>query len=686
MKYNFNLLNRNSLLAAVLLAIIWLTLWFAPWQVWLAPFLWFRLSIALIIFIIPGACIYGLIKNTPSSGLNYLTFGFVISHLVLALLGTLARLLHLSFETLSHGTMTFSLIVLLYFALIKPGTIPFRLNFSTLRNLLTSWPLVLMLYLAVLMSIQRVIGDDDLSYIGYLTNWQHSPALDFKDIFFGVDKLASIRFWIISTPFSQAFLAKLSGLTGIFLLGGYYEPILVVLSLLSVYELAHVLTTSRAKSMLAAGFHLVFMALLSEYLHPGNLFLASLSNDKATAAYLFMPVFVQSIVWYLEKPIKENIILVSLIGLSLMIMHPVILVFGVMVTGLMTLFGINQTNVRARIGLLILLVMIMLPQVALRFMSTEAQGVIPYSPEDVLASRGIDSTVSVWGNTNFYGYNPAILGMHIPYAENIPGLPFFWLIVPIFTALIAAKSIRRDPLSQYIMACFLLAALAWFPLTGWILGSIVSAWMLERTLWIYPYGLGMVLALTAFGEMTGMTPRIQRWLHPLQAWTKTDSTYWTLTALTVLSAAILLVFMREQNLPNWERFAANNKRYNEFSQTGALMDQSTERFIFAAGTDRLNDFIPAISAKAKLISFRPSDASYPYFYSPEERNQRLLDRQSIFSRDVPIESRLALIHKYQIQFLWVKEGEYYTVKDIISDYPDKFIPHQFGAYILVEVR
>ncbi len=673
-------------LLSIIAAAAWLTAWFAPWQAWLSSFPWLRLSLALTMFIIPGACIYGFLKSRPTSWLNYLTFGFVISHLILALLGTLARLVHVSFSVLENGILGLSFVLLLWFVFTNLGKIHLHIRPNSIWDLLSFWPVGLMLLLGRLMSIQRVISDDDLSYIGYVTNWQHAAALNFNDIFFGVEKLASVRFWIISTPFSQAFLANLSGLTGVFLLGGYYEPFLVVLSLLSVYELARTLGFSSIKASAAVVFQLLFVALLSDYLHPGYLFFMGLSNDKATAAFLVVPVFVQSIVWYFERPIKTNVILVLLTGLSLMIMHPVILVFAILVTGLMALLGLNQANVRARVGLLILLVLIMLPQVALRFIPTEAQGVIPYSPEDVLSSQNIASVVSVWGHTQFYGYNPEILAMHIPYAEKIPVLPFIWILVPIFAALAAIPQTRRDHVSQFVLACFVLSFLAWFPLTGWILGSVVSAWMLERTPWIYPYGIGMTFALTKLGDMTGLTTRLTNWLRPLQTRTKIAPAPWLLATLTIFSAAILYVFMREQNLPNWNRFISNNQRYADFSKIGALMDSIPTSQTFAVGTERLNDFIPIISAKAKLISFRPSDTSYPYFYTPAERNQRLLDRQAMFNRGVPIEDRLALIHKYHIQFLWLKEGEYYTVKDLVSEYPNNFIPQHIGAYYVVEVR
>ncbi len=679
--------RRKSILWTVILITVWLLLWFAPWQNLSIVSMWFKLGVALIILIVPGFCIYGLIQDKPSDWLNHITFGFVISHLILAMFGTLGRLLHFPFALLKHGMMTLALILLLFYAVPKLASFKLlRFESSHIKNIISAWPLILMIVLAGLMTIQRTLSDDDLTYLAFLTNWQKSSALNFNDVFFGVDKLASVRFWIVSTPFSQAFLAELSGLSGIFILGGYYEPFLAVLSLLSIYELAKTLGMSRFKAMGAVVFQVFFLSLLAEYLHPGAPFLRQLSVDKATATFIVIPIFLQSIVWYLSEPIKKNIILVTLTSLSLMLMHPIALVYGVMVAGLITVFGLNQTNLRARIGLLILLVLIMSPQIALRFVKSDAQAAIPYSVEDTV---GIESLITVWGNTKFYGYNPAILAMQIPYADKLH-LPTFlqytWLIFPILGAMFALKQIRRDPLSQYVLACFLLGVLAGIPFTGWLLGSLVSAWMLERTLWVYPYGIGMVFFLTTLDDMTGITNRLTTWLQPFQTKTKINSPHWLLATLTIFCSALILLNMRERNLPDFTRFALNTQRYIGFTKIGELMDASTSAQTFAVGTDRFNDFIPAITSKVKLISYRPSDPSYPYFYSPTERSQRFADRQAIFSRDLALEDRVALMRKYNIHFLWLKGGEYYMVKKIVSTYPDIFTEHLFEGYYLIEIH
>lgn len=676
-------LNRKSILLAASISIIWLLLWFAPWQGLAILSIWFKLGVALAIFIVPGFCMYGLIQDAPASWLNHLTFGFVISHLILAVFGTLGRLVHFPFTLLKHGMMALALSLLLVYAVPRLASFKFpRFEISRIKNILSAWPLILMIFLAGLLTIQRTLSDDDLTYLAFLTNWQRSSALNFNDVFFGADKFVAVRFWIVSTPFSQAFLSELSGIPGIFLLGGYYEPLLAALSLISIYELAKTLGLSRFKAMAAVALQLLCLALLAEYLHPGAPFFRQLSADKATATFIVIPIFLQSIIWYLSEPTKKNIIFVLLTGLSLMLMHPIALVYGIMIAGMVTVFGLDQTNLRARIGLLILLVFIMSPQIAMRFVKSEAQAAIPYSIEDTV---GIESMITVWGNTKFYGYNPAILAMQIPYADKLHLLPFLqyaWLIFPLLGAAFALKRIRHDSLSQYALACFLLGALAGIPFTGWILGSIVSAWMLERTLWLYPFGIGMIFALDA----TGITHLLKKWMRPLQTKTKIDSHHWLLAMLTVFSAAILLLNMREQNLPDWERFASNVQRYKVFTQIGTFMDSHASRTTYAVGTDRLNDYIPALTSNVKLTSYRPSDPSYPYFYSVQERSQRFADRQSIFSRDLTNEDRITLIQKYNIKFLWLKGGEYYMVKKLVETHSDIFTAHAFEGYYVIEVH
>jgi hypothetical protein len=196
----------------------------------------------------------------------------------------------------------------------------------------------------------------------------------------------------------------------------------------------------------------------------------------------------------------------------------------------------------------------------------------------------------------------------------------------------------------------------------------------------------MVFLLTVLDNTIGFTKRLTQWMQPLHLLTKIDPRHWLNATLTILLAIPLVLVMLEQELPNLTRLASSTERYNEFTKIGMFMDAHVTGQAVAVGTDRLNDYIPSISAKVKLISFRPSDTSYPYFYSLEERAQRLRDRQAVFSRDISVEDRIALIQKYRIKYLWVRGGEYYQIKDLLLAYPELLIEHTIDRYYLIEVR
>ncbi|NTU55406.1 MAG: hypothetical protein HGA79_04075, partial [Anaerolineales bacterium] len=85
---------------AIFIAFACFCLWYLPWQMSLNPYIWLRLGIALILFIIPGICAYGLLVEKSMLTFSHITFGFVISHLMFAVLGAMGRFFHFSFETI----------------------------------------------------------------------------------------------------------------------------------------------------------------------------------------------------------------------------------------------------------------------------------------------------------------------------------------------------------------------------------------------------------------------------------------------------------------------------------------------------------------------------------------------------------------------------------------------------------
>jgi len=669
-------------------ALAWAYLWFWPWQMELQDFIWLRLGIALFIFIVPGLSIYRLLTDRQGRWTNHLTFGFVISHLLIAAAGTTGRLVHVSFGLIKDLMMLMGLILLLLYLLpIVSKGISFQLNRSSAGRMASAWPLILISVLVSLIVIQRVLSNDDLTYLAYITNWQDSTHLDFNDLVLGAGQLVHPRFWLMSVPFAQAFLAEISGLPGIFLLGGYYEPFLVFLSVLCWYGLARSLYLSHQAASVSVILQILFLLLLSQYVHPGAPFFNQLSVDKATATFIIAPAFIQSEIWLLRKPTKNNIILCLLTGLSLTFMHPIALAYSVFIGGLILMLNINRINFRTGFIAVIILLAMLIPQVALRFVHTEAEGNIAYGVEEIQDPESFNNIISVWEDTPFYGFSPNILAMAFPYESRIPFsisvLKWAWLFIPICATIFAIQQLRQNNLAQYIFSSFLLCTIAGFPLTGWMIGYFLSPWMLERATWLFPYGLSAVFFLVTFRDKTMVGRRINALMLNLER--KTEFSGWPLVTITVFSSALILLFMREQGLPNFTLFESKSQRYQDLARTGQFLDRQISVQAVVIGSDDLNDLIPGISSKAKLMTFRTSNPANMPYYSLDIINERISAKQMILSRRESSETRLHLLKKYNVRFLLLRRSDYDLFKNLVSAHPSLFEITEIGRYIIIEV-
>jgi hypothetical protein len=668
---------------------VWSFLWFWPWQSGLQDFIWLRLGVALLIFIIPGLSIYGLLMDRQGRWTEYLTFGFVISHLIIAVAGMAGRLLHVSFGLIKDSMMLVGLLALLFYLLpIVSREISIQIDWSSVGRIASAWPLILISVLASLIVIQRVLSNDDLTYLAYITNWQHSTHLDFKDLVLGADQLVHPRFWMMSVPFAQAFLANISGLPGIFLLGGYYEPFLVLLSVLCWYGLARSLYLSHQAASISAILQILFLLLLSQYVHPGAPFFNQLSVDKATATFILAPAFIQSEIWLLRKPTKNNIILCLLTGLSLTFMHPIALAYSACIAGLILILNINRSNFRTGFIAVIILLLMLIPQVALRFVHTEAEGNIAYGVEEIQNPESFNNIISVWDNTPFYGFSPTILAMTLPYESRIPFfasiLKWVWLFIPICATIFAIQQLRQDNLAQYVFSSFLLCIIAGFPLTGWMIGYFLSPWMLERATWLFPYGLSTMFFFVTLRDKTMAGRRMNALIQKLER--KTGFSGWSLITITVFSSALILLFMREQGLPNLALFESKSQRYRDLARTGQFLDRHIPVQAVAIGSDDLNDLIPGVSSKAKIMTFRTSNPANMPYYSVDIINERISAKQMILSRRAPSELRLNLLKKYNVRFLLLRRSDYDLFKNLVSAHPSLFEITEIGRYIIIEIR
>ena len=189
--------HRRPTIWTIMLLVGWLFVWLIPWQSWLIENIWLRVIISLIIFNLPGIQLYRLLSKDDPTTLSSIPFGFVFSNLVMSLLGTLGRFAHLPFSLVKNSYMLLGLILLLPIPISKiaQGEEP-KIKLPTYRQSINFFLLLAIAILTMLLTIQRTITEDDLTYLALITKFQHAVPLDFTDIFFGSSKIIAPRFWL----------------------------------------------------------------------------------------------------------------------------------------------------------------------------------------------------------------------------------------------------------------------------------------------------------------------------------------------------------------------------------------------------------------------------------------------------------------------------------------------------------
>lgn len=371
-------------------------------------------------------------------------------------------------------------------------------------------------------------------------------------------------------------------------------------------------------------------------------------------------------------------------SLCLSAVHPVIFAYAAFIAGLAVFITVKKPDFLKRVLVVgLILGLGLLPQVAIR-MANHPSNKIYAAPEALVQSDDAKQMISYQEGSIFYGFNPAILKARIP-DQPLSVNPLFdifsgyaWLGIPLLSAALAVKSFGKETLAAHLLASITLPALAGIPFTGWLIGLFFTPWMLERTTWLYPFGISTVFLLNCIkGPLAAKSPSIKG----------KGFAYSTLYLTTLLCGGIIFLYMQENHVPDFQRFDRRSQRYEELSRLGMDLDRASTSSFRIIGTDEINDFIPTFSVKGKLISYRPSDPTYSYFIPTAEHRQRVADRQAIFSDSTAPPEKLSLIQKYQIKYLLIKTDELDNIKKLINSYPQIFKKaFQTRNYLIIEVN
>ena len=588
--------------------------------------------------------------------------GLTFSITLISAIGLICRLLGLSFVLMKVIFWVVGLIEIFLVTKKYPG---FKLEpkkwLTPMRAALNNPPLVLALILATLMTFHAYLFFiDDTTYLAYLTNWQHSAKLGFENLVHEIQATENSRFWLALFPMHQAILADLSGLPGLLILGNYLELLLVPLAIATNYWFAQELDLNRRKAGFAVLFQITLISwMLGDDLPLGVWFFQNLSEDKVFAVFIIAPVFFTFGLDYIQNRKSSKVSLLVFSGLSLTLSHPIILFYSIWIFLSMALIAIlvKESDWKKFFLLLTLSFTLMLPYLAIRVF--DSRNKILVDSVSVAESHNFDIFVRVVDDV-FYGLNPGMLkflnidlvGSQVSFIYQIFRLtPIILIMLGLLFALV---NIKKGRLYLYVFSSALLILVATVPYTGWLLGYLVSARMLSRASWFLPLGFSAVLVLTTQNDWF---KKLNWFPKPLSLWKEKEGSAPFLGMVLCLLFASPILFITI--IPNIPSYFDNLNYYKQLSVIGAYIDENTEAPVMAIGLEYLDtQFLPGVSANARLISFREQNVNpQGFFMSADEIDERIYASKVIRSTDqtYPAEESCFWMEKFHLRFVLVRQ-------------------------------
>jgi len=609
----------------------------------------------MFIFIMPGFVLSLLLIDKRLTLPAHLTSGLAISVFIVGLLGLLGRKFHLPFTFIKIAFMLFGLVCLLL--LVKYSFSGAQLYNQKKISITTMAALLFITLVGFAITLKHGLKLDDFSYLAYLTTWQHSQALDFNDVFFGLGDVGQIRFWLAMLPMDQALLSEISGLHGLLLIGYYLEPFLAVIAFLTTYNLYEDFLPSKEYAAIALLLHFTFL-IVSE---PGGVFFNNQTQDKAFAAFILAPTFFLATRCFLESFTLRRGAFFLLIGFSMTLTHPIMLAYSVFIMALYTALVMLMAKEYKKLGIVLaLLVTIIFPVGLLRFVGVPwvsrfvlGSGSVFQQPgsfdfESVSGSRGVQDLVSNIAGTPFYGFNPhriQILANTNIWTTWWVFISWTYLYILILGLIWSLFNLKRNGVASFIGAVSLLILFALIPYTGWLMGYFVSARMLWRTPWLYPAGLTTAVLVVESLKV------IAHWLSALRM-DKVPIERAGLILISVLCLNLIRVYSGLETSGRWGLFPHRESyitRLTGLSKLGDYLETNIEKPSVFLTSPNLMYYLPGLSSKSKVVFFRA-----------ERFNLRPVDEQElelIFSmkNHTSMEQRIAILAQYNVQYILVRD-------------------------------
>ena len=661
----------------LVLGLGWILLWVLPWATWVHSN-WLRLGIGMGMFIAPGMFISLLLVDKRLSLLGHFSSGVALSIFLIGSLGFLGRVFHYPFDFIKP---VFALIglggILILDRRVRSGMQLYKpVNISIITFVL----LIFILAVGVIKVLTEVrFSGDDLTYIAYVTNYQHAQPLNFEEPIFGLGELDRVRFWTAMFPMSLAFLSELSDIHAILLIGFYLAPFLVVFAFLANYVLYEDFFQSEYQAIAALMLQFSFLMMRSTI---GQAFFLRLTEDKGFAAFVIAPVFFLAIRHFLDSFSWPVGAFVFLIGLGLSITHTIIFAYCIFIAGVYA--GIYLLFVAKDFKKLLivisLLVILVFPSSLLRFVDT------PSSPQSfdlnsALEKGSVETRIDYIDGTPFYGFNLDRIRLQVTSSaikgslRNFMSLSYLWIAVGGFFWSIF--NIKKSILAPFVAATSMLVLVCAIPYTGWLMGYLVTARMLWRAPWLLPGGMiGMILIVSL---LDFLWQKMFVKFHPPIVGEHVAVSVLLMLSLILSNAPIKISIGK---LDNFEETTINHR--NSLIDLAALGNylegyvKQTSRFV---STPELMTRLPGLSSKSKTPFFR--SAQYTSLISSTPVNTKTFAPVISNEASISIQDRTNLLEKYDIRYILTEST---ALKNYYSAYPESFHLQTFNDYWIIEFR
>lgn len=593
--------RRRALACAA--AAVWGAAWWLPWAAALHRLPFLRVWLAVLVWCVPGLALDVLLRRRGPDVGERLPVAFVLSLALVSTLGLAGRI---------AGTWLATIDVALLLAgasLAGAATHELLAGRATLRAgdgargpLWSAAVLAVALLAGAALCTAPPVAVDDFTHGARIAAFQQLPLGFGRLAFPGATSIAP-RYWLALWPIGEGLLATHAGTTGLQLLA-LVAPALAVVALLAVRGLARALGLPRELASLAVLAHVAALALLDDRLQPGRAFFGRLGEDKFLAILLIGPVACTLLVTVLERASRERVGAAVLAWIALALTHPTSLGMTALVALAFCAVDFAARRSRTALAAAAIVVATTAPVAALRLVPHPQYRHVHFSVADseeqgeLTEGRTgrVDVSAGGWVGVAARARPPALLAFG--------GVAL----------VVAAARWRRGPLPRFVLAALVVPAVAIVPVTGWLLGLLVTPFHLWRTLGLIPFGLASVLVVEPLlARRDGRMARATRAGVACAFVTGCCAALLSVAAGDARALRILRARTGGWVTPTGDdvlvmrcigKYERATWRIADLRAVRRAVDTATSARPVVLGDRCINDLLPSISARATVVAFR----------------------------------------------------------------------------------